>query len=62
MASDSDKEEIAQLESESMAAVDQACLEMWHYVGTWVSSSEYSLFFFLLYINLVLLTICKYVV
>lgn len=62
MASDSDKEEIAQLESESMAAVDQACLEMWHHVGTWLSSSEYSLFFFLLYINLVLLTICKYVV
>lgn len=61
MASDSDKEEIAQLESESMAAVDQACLEMWHYVGTWLSSGEYS-FFFLLYINLVLLTICKYVV
>lgn len=46
MASDSDKEEIAQLESESMAAVDQACLEMWHYVGTWLSSSEYSLVFF----------------
>lgn len=44
MASDSDKEEIAQLESESMAAVDQACLEMWHYVGTWLSSSEYSFF------------------
>lgn len=46
MASDSDKEEIAQLESESMAAVDQACLEMWHHVGTWLSSSEYSLFVF----------------
>lgn len=44
MASDSDKEEIAQLESESMAAVDQACLEMWHHVGTWLSNSEYSFF------------------
>lgn len=50
MASDSDKEEIAQLESESMAAVDQACLEMWHYVRTWLSSSEYSFFFYFILI------------
>ena len=29
----SDTEKIAQLESETMEAVDRACLEMWHYTN-----------------------------
>uniref|UniRef100_A0A8C4IDF4 MAM domain-containing protein n=1 Tax=Dicentrarchus labrax TaxID=13489 RepID=A0A8C4IDF4_DICLA len=33
----SDREEIARLESETMEAVDQACLEMWHYTSGWLS-------------------------
>lgn len=41
LASDSDKEEVAQLESEFMMPVDRACLEMWHYIQTWLSNSEF---------------------
>ncbi|XP_028297170.1 MAM and LDL-receptor class A domain-containing protein 2 isoform X2 [Gouania willdenowi] len=36
MTSRHDKEIIAQLESESMEAVDQACLEIWHYADMWI--------------------------
>lgn len=34
----SDTERIAQLESETMEAVDRACLEMWHYTSGWLSN------------------------
>ncbi|CAJ1072730.1 MAM and LDL-receptor class A domain-containing protein 2 [Xyrichtys novacula] len=33
--SDSDREVTAKLESETMEAVDRACLEIWHYAGGW---------------------------
>ncbi|XP_034038504.1 MAM and LDL-receptor class A domain-containing protein 1 [Thalassophryne amazonica] len=35
VSSQSNTEEIAQLESESMEAVDRACLEFWHYAVGW---------------------------
>ncbi|KAM9845004.1 MAM and LDL-receptor class A domain-containing protein 1 [Aulostomus maculatus] len=35
MVFESDREEIAQLESESMPAVEQACLEIWHRTTGW---------------------------
>ncbi|TKS79616.1 LDL-receptor class A domain-containing protein 2 Skeletal organic matrix MAM and [Collichthys lucidus] len=34
---ESDREEIARLEGETMEAVDQACLEIWHNVNGWLS-------------------------
>ena len=37
---------IAQLESESMEAVDQACLEIWHFAQAWSLNCEYFLIFF----------------
>lgn len=37
LASDSDKEQTAQLESETMEAVAQACLEIWHFTQSWGS-------------------------
>ncbi|KAI3374795.1 hypothetical protein L3Q82_021349, partial [Scortum barcoo] len=37
MASTSTREETARLESETMEAVNQACLEMWHYIDGWGS-------------------------
>lgn len=42
-ASKSERQEIAQLESESMAAVDRACLELWHISEGWLADSEYNL-------------------
>nr|XP_033506790.1 MAM and LDL-receptor class A domain-containing protein 1 [Epinephelus lanceolatus] len=38
-ASQSPKEVIAQLESETMEAVDRACLEIWHYAEGWLSDA-----------------------
>lgn len=35
----------AQLESEMMDAVDQACLEIWHHTEGWLNNSEYKLFY-----------------
>lgn len=32
--------ETARLESESMAAVGQACLELWHYTEGWIVGRE----------------------
>ncbi|MED6241113.1 hypothetical protein ATANTOWER_028659 [Ataeniobius toweri] len=34
----SEKEEIAQLESESMDAVESGCIEIWHHVAGWISN------------------------
>ncbi|XP_044077011.1 MAM and LDL-receptor class A domain-containing protein 1 isoform X2 [Siniperca chuatsi] len=36
--SKSDREETARLESETMEAVDRACLEIWHYTNGWSSN------------------------
>nr|XP_046265191.1 MAM and LDL-receptor class A domain-containing protein 1 isoform X2 [Scatophagus argus] len=33
----SEKQEIAQLESETMEPVDRACLELWHYAESWLN-------------------------
>lgn len=38
----SDEEQVARLESETMDAVERACLEVWHYAGGWLHDSEYS--------------------
>ncbi|XP_074544676.1 MAM and LDL-receptor class A domain-containing protein 1 [Halichoeres trimaculatus] len=38
-----DREETARLESETMEAVDQACLEIWHYVQGWISTGPSSI-------------------
>lgn len=43
-ASKSSREEIARLESETMEAVDRACLEIWHHAKGWLASGEYSPF------------------
>lgn len=40
----SGEHQIAQLESETMEAVDQACLELWHQAQAWASNRECSLF------------------
>lgn len=40
---ESGSDNIAQLESETMEAVDQACLEMWHYTSGWLSHGEFIL-------------------
>ncbi|XP_039670520.1 MAM and LDL-receptor class A domain-containing protein 1 [Perca fluviatilis] len=36
--SKSNREEIAQLESETMEGVDRACLEIWHYASGWLAN------------------------
>lgn len=35
-----ERDESAQLESETMEAVDQACLEMWYHAEGWLINSE----------------------
>lgn len=42
---DSDREEVARLESEWMEAVDQACLDFWHRAEGWTYNSKPNLWF-----------------
>lgn len=43
----SDKRGTAQLQSEMMAAVDHACLEMWHYAQGWGTGEIFQLYQYL---------------